>query len=168
MAEPLPAVLKIPEVSRFINRANQLRTIKPALAYWCEYHAVNQIVGKGLHNSDESAFEFTKTLIERLETTKTERADDEAIIDNAAGQAYVEQFAQQTFDRAERALRADKVTRYVIAVIPSLHVKLTYPDKPPIHSMPLLLSSILPANGASLTPRLSRRSSSQSGMPLES
>ncbi|RGP79552.1 vacuolar sorting-associated vta1 [Fusarium longipes] len=111
MAEPLPAVLKIPEVSRFINRANQLRTIKPALAYWCEYHAVNQIVGKGLHNSDDEAFEFTKTLIERLETTKTERADDEAIIDNAAGQAYVEQFAQQTFDRAERTLRADKVTR---------------------------------------------------------
>ncbi|KAL4728984.1 hypothetical protein ACLX1H_003390 [Fusarium chlamydosporum] len=111
MAEPLPAVLKIPEVSRFINRANQLRNIKPALAYWCEYHAVNQIVGKGLHNSDEEAFEFTKTLIERLETTKTERADDEAIIDNAAGQAYVEQFAQQTFDRAERTLRADKVTR---------------------------------------------------------
>ncbi|CEI41052.1 hypothetical protein FVEN_g1403 [Fusarium venenatum] len=111
MAEPLPAGLKIPEVSRFINRANQLRTIKPALAYWCEYHAVNQIVGKGLHNSDDEAFEFTKTLIERLETTKTERADDEAIIDNATGQAYVEQFAQQTFDRAERALRADKVTR---------------------------------------------------------
>jgi vacuolar protein sorting-associated protein VTA1 len=76
-----------------------------------EYHAVNQIVGKGLHNSDDEAFEFTKTLIERLEITKTERADDEAIIDNAAGQAYVEQFAQQTFDRAERTLRADKVTR---------------------------------------------------------
>ncbi|WXC64220.1 hypothetical protein SNK03_010025 [Fusarium graminearum] len=111
MAEPLPAVLKIPEVSRFINRANQLRNIKPALAYWCEYHAVNQIVGKGLHNSDDEAFEFTKTLIERLEITKTERPDDEAIIDNAAGQAYVEQFAQQTFDRAERTLRADKVTR---------------------------------------------------------
>lgn len=36
MAEPLPPALKIPEVSRFINRANQLRTIKPAIAYWCE------------------------------------------------------------------------------------------------------------------------------------
>jgi hypothetical protein len=35
MAEPLPAALKIPEVSRFINRANQLRSIKPAIAYWC-------------------------------------------------------------------------------------------------------------------------------------
>lgn len=54
-------------------------------------------------------------MIERLEATKTERADDDAIIDNAAGQAYVEQFAQQTFDRAERALRADKVTRCVVS-----------------------------------------------------
>lgn len=35
MAEPLPAALRIPEVSRFINRANQLRAIKPAIAYWC-------------------------------------------------------------------------------------------------------------------------------------
>jgi vacuolar protein sorting-associated protein VTA1 len=35
MAEPLPAALKIPEVSRFVNRANQLRSIKPAIAYWC-------------------------------------------------------------------------------------------------------------------------------------
>ena len=35
MAEPLPAALKIPEISRFINRANQLRSFKPAVAYWC-------------------------------------------------------------------------------------------------------------------------------------
>ncbi|KAF5704376.1 vacuolar sorting-associated VTA1 like [Fusarium mundagurra] len=111
MAEPLPAALKIPEVSRFINRANQLRSIKPAIAYWCEYHAVNQIVRKSLHTTDDDTFEFTKTLIERLEATKTERADDDAIVDNAAGQAYVEQFAQQTFERAERTMRANKVTR---------------------------------------------------------
>jgi hypothetical protein len=76
-----------------------------------EYHAVNQIVAKGLHNGDDEAFEFTKGLIERLETTKAERADDDAIIDNTAGQAYVEQFAQETFARAERTMRANKVTR---------------------------------------------------------
>ncbi|KAH8174702.1 hypothetical protein LIA77_06121 [Sarocladium implicatum] len=111
MAEPLPPSLAIPEVSRFVKRANQLRTIKPALAYWCEYHAVNQIVAKGLHNSGDDAFAFTKTLIDRLEATKTERATDDAIVDNTAGQAYVEQFANETFDRAERTLRADKVTR---------------------------------------------------------
>lgn len=112
MAEPLPAALKIPEISRFINRANQLRAVKPAIAYWCEYHAVNQIVGKSLHTTDDDCFNFTRTLIERLETTKAERADDDAITDNTAGQAYVEMFAQDTFDRAERTMRANKVTRY--------------------------------------------------------
>ncbi|KAL3958211.1 hypothetical protein ACCO45_006373 [Purpureocillium lilacinum] len=115
MAEPLPPALKIPEISRFINRANQLRAIKPAIAYWWfragEYHAVNQIVGKGLHQADDDSFNFTRTLLERLETTKAERADDDAIVDNDAGQAYVEQFAQETFARAERTLRADRVTR---------------------------------------------------------
>lgn len=76
-----------------------------------EYHAVNQIVGKGLHQADDDSFNFTRTLLERLETTKAERADDDAIVDNDAGQAYVEQFAQETFARAERTLRADRVTR---------------------------------------------------------
>lgn len=46
---------------------------------------------------------------------KTEHAEDDAIVDDTAGQAYVEQFAQQTFDRGEKVLRADKVTRYVPA-----------------------------------------------------
>lgn len=77
-----------------------------------EYHAVNQIVGKSLHTTDDDCFEFTKTLIERLEATKAERADDDAIVDNDAGQAYVEQFAHETFRRAERTLCANKVTRY--------------------------------------------------------
>lgn len=111
MAEPLPASLKIPEVQRFVHRANQLRALKPAIAYWCEYRAVNQIVAKGLHNEDDDAFAFTKTLLERLETTKTEHATDDAIVDNEAAQAYVEQFAQQTFERAERTMRANKVTK---------------------------------------------------------
>jgi hypothetical protein len=51
-------------------------------------------------------------LLERLEVTKNEYANEEAITDSATGQAYVELFAQQTFDRAERTLRANKVTRY--------------------------------------------------------
>lgn len=65
-----------------------------------------------MHTTDDDCFNFTKTLLERLETTKAERADDDAIVDNTAGQAYVEQFAQETFDRAERTLRANKVSRW--------------------------------------------------------
>ncbi|KAI6784591.1 Vacuolar protein sorting-associated protein-like protein [Emericellopsis cladophorae] len=111
MAEALPESLKIPEVSRFIKRAGQLRSVKPAVAYWCEYRAVNQIVGKGLHSGEEDAFAFTTNLIDQLEATKAEHAAEDAITDNEVAKVYIEQFAQQTFDRAERTLRADKVTR---------------------------------------------------------
>jgi Vta1 like len=37
---------------------------------------------------------------------------DDAITDDAAGQAYVEQFGLETFERADRAVRANKVTKY--------------------------------------------------------
>lgn len=44
---------------------------------------------------------------------KTDHADNDAILDDVAGQAYVEQFAQETFDRALRPLKANKVTQSV-------------------------------------------------------
>lgn len=93
-----------------------------------EYHAVNQIVTKSLHTSDDDCFAYTKSLIERLEATKVERADDDAIIDNAAGQAYVEQFAQETFGRAERTMRANKVTRCACSTLTPLefYIQLIY------------------------------------------
>lgn len=78
-----------------------------------EYRAVNQIVGKSLYTTGDDAFAYTKTLIDRLEGTKVEHATDDSIVDNEAAKAYVEQFAQQTFDRAERTMRANKVTRWV-------------------------------------------------------
>lgn len=73
---------------------------------------------KSLHTASDDCFAFTKSLIERLEATKTERAEDDAVVDNTAGQAYVEQFAQETFSRAERAMRANKVTRYAYSSFP--------------------------------------------------
>jgi vacuolar protein sorting-associated protein VTA1 len=42
---------------------------------------------------------------------KTDQTDNDAILDDVAGQAYVEQFAQETFDRALRPLKANKVTQ---------------------------------------------------------
>jgi len=43
-------------------------------------------------------------------------ATDDAIIDDAAGQAYVEQFGLETFERADRAVRANKVTKYAFSL----------------------------------------------------
>lgn len=46
---------------------------------------------------------------------KTDQENNDAILDDVAGQAYVEQFAQETFDRALRPLKANKVTQSAIA-----------------------------------------------------
>lgn len=43
--------------------------------------------------------------------TKNEYANEDAIMDDATAQAYIEQFAQETLDRAERVIKANKVTQ---------------------------------------------------------
>jgi hypothetical protein len=43
---------------------------------------------------------------------KADHATNDAIVDDTAGQAYVEQFAVETFQRADRAVQANKVTKY--------------------------------------------------------
>lgn len=47
-----------------------------------------------------------------MRQTKAEYANEDAITDDTAGQAYVEQFAQETLDRAERVVKANRVTQY--------------------------------------------------------
>jgi hypothetical protein len=43
--------------------------------------------------------------------TKARYSTDDAIVDDTAGQAYVEQFGLETFERADRAVKANKVTK---------------------------------------------------------
>ncbi|KAK0730925.1 Vta1 like-domain-containing protein [Lasiosphaeris hirsuta] len=76
-----------------------------------EYWVVNQILAKELHTRDQDILRFTTNLMDKLEQTKGEYATEDAIVDDTAGQAYVEQFAQETLDRAERVVKANKVTQ---------------------------------------------------------
>ncbi|TGJ82058.1 hypothetical protein E0Z10_g6702 [Xylaria hypoxylon] len=92
-------------------RAVQLESAKPVISYWCYYWVVQQILKKQLHNADEECLQFTTTIMDKLEQMKTDQTDNDAILDDVAGQAYVEQFAQETFDRALRPLKANKVTQ---------------------------------------------------------
>ncbi|KAI1258443.1 DUF605-domain-containing protein [Xylariaceae sp. FL1019] len=111
MAANIPAKLKTAGITPFVIRAAQLETAKPVIAYWCHYWIVNQILAKQLHNADDECLEFTTMLMDKLEHMKTTHADNDAILDDVAGQAYVEQFAQETFERALRPLKANKVTQ---------------------------------------------------------
>ncbi|KKA28559.1 hypothetical protein TD95_002907 [Thielaviopsis punctulata] len=111
MSAAIPDGLRQPELVRYLLRANQLRQIKPAISYWCEYYVLDQIISRQLHTADQDCLAWTTALMDRLEQTKTENADNDTITDDTAGQAYVEQFAQQAFERGERVLRANKVTK---------------------------------------------------------
>ncbi|KAI1119026.1 Vta1 like-domain-containing protein [Nemania sp. NC0429] len=111
MAANVPPQLKPAGITPFIVRAAQLESAKPVIAYWCYYWVVQQILKRQLHNADEECLQFTTTVMDKLEQMKTDHADNDAILVDVAGQAYVEQFAQETFDRALRPLKANKVTQ---------------------------------------------------------
>lgn len=111
MAANVPAKLKPAGITPYVLRANQLRQAKPVIAYWCDYWVVNQILAKQLHNADEECLQFTTTMMDQLEQTKVEHAGNEAILNDAEGEAAVELFAQETFERALRPLKANKVTQ---------------------------------------------------------
>lgn len=56
---------------------------------------------------------YTTTLMDKLERVKTEQAGNDAITDDIAAKAYIEQFALETFQRADDAIHTDKATRCV-------------------------------------------------------
>ena len=62
--------------------------------------------------------------MDKLERFKTENEGNDAVHDDVAAQAYVEQFALETFQRADKVLRAKKATKFV-ASNPLLYCYLT-------------------------------------------
>lgn len=49
-----------------------------------------------------------------MDQSKADHRDNEAIVDDPAGQAYVDQFGMETLERAENAMKLNKATRYSI------------------------------------------------------
>lgn len=111
MAAAIPPALKAADIARFAQRAGQVEKAKPAVAYWCNYWIVEQILAKQLHKADADCMSYTMTLMDKLEQTKSDFSDNDAIMDDMAGQAYIEQFGQETFQRADNAMKANKVSR---------------------------------------------------------
>ncbi|KAF2723222.1 DUF605-domain-containing protein [Polychaeton citri CBS 116435] len=111
MAAKIPEKLKNADVQRFATRAAQLHNFKPIISYWCEYYILQQILNRGLHTADEECTTYATTLMDKLEQEKNESATNDAIVDDVAAKAYVENFALDTFERADKAQREDRVNR---------------------------------------------------------
>lgn len=58
--------------------------------------------------------EFTTELMDRLEETKNEQSDNDAITDDVAAKAYIEDFALETFRRGDDAIHSNRATRQTI------------------------------------------------------
>jgi vacuolar protein sorting-associated protein VTA1 len=111
MAAQLPAKLRTPELQRFATRAAQLEKFKPIVTYWCEYYILQQLLGKNLHTTDDEVANYAVQLMDKLEQTKANNASNDAIVDDVAAKAYVENFALETFSRGDNAQRANAVTK---------------------------------------------------------
>lgn len=111
MAATIPAKLKTADVQRFATRAAQLEKHRPVVSYWLDYFILQIILNKQLHTTDDEVQTYAIELMDKLEAYKTANAANDAVIDDVAAKAYMEQFALETFERAETAQRDNKVTR---------------------------------------------------------
>ena len=78
---------------------------------------------------------------EQYHQIKSENSANDAIVDDTAGQAYVEQFGLETFTRADRAVQANKVTRSALYTYVSMSDADRTADKLQTPSKQLRLSS---------------------------
>jgi vacuolar protein sorting-associated protein VTA1 len=53
---------------------------------------------------------YTTTLMDKLERFKAENMGNDTVHDDVTAQAFVEQFALDTFNRADSAIRTNKAT----------------------------------------------------------
>jgi vacuolar protein sorting-associated protein VTA1 len=79
--------------------------------YTGSYYVIQLILQKGLHTESDDSMTYTTTLMDKLERWKAENEGNDVIHDDMAAQAYVEQFATETFQRAENTVQANKVTK---------------------------------------------------------
>lgn len=110
MATTLPAKLK-GELQRFATRAVQLQQFRPIVSYWCEYYILQQILAKSYHANDKETEAYAVHLMDKLEQKKAENPANDAIVDDVAAKAYMENFALDTFNRGDEAQRNNKVTK---------------------------------------------------------
>uniref|UniRef100_V5EWA6 Vacuolar protein sorting-associated protein VTA1 n=1 Tax=Kalmanozyma brasiliensis (strain GHG001) TaxID=1365824 RepID=V5EWA6_KALBG len=110
MDEPLPnPPPELKTVLPFVQRANELRTADAVIAYWCCYYAAQ--LGISSPTTDTAAKMYLLTLMDTLESLKAKLADNDAVTNDAASAAYVENFALKVFVGADNEDRAGKATR---------------------------------------------------------
>jgi vacuolar protein sorting-associated protein VTA1 len=83
----------------------------PILTPPVRFYIVQKIISANLHTADAECTAYTTNLMEALERTKEENPNEDALLDELAASAYCEQFALQTFAKADRDMNANASTK---------------------------------------------------------
>ncbi|GJN89756.1 hypothetical protein Rhopal_002745-T1 [Rhodotorula paludigena] len=105
-----PAVpQELKAISPYLARANELAKPEPVISYWCTYYALQQAMSVRAQDPESQA--FLLSLMDKLEETKAAHSSNEAITDDIAAAAYVENFGLKIFSQADNEDRKGKATR---------------------------------------------------------
>ncbi|RDX50470.1 DUF605-domain-containing protein [Lentinus brumalis] len=104
---PIPPELKA--ITPYLQRADELQKNDPVVSYWCAYYAAQQ--GIALKVKDSAARHFLFDLLGLLERMKTDLGPNDAVHDEPASAAYVENFALRVFAGADNEDRSGNITR---------------------------------------------------------
>ncbi|KAK0565598.1 hypothetical protein OC861_003692 [Tilletia horrida] len=92
-----------------MQRANELRTADPPMAYWCSLYAAQ--LGIGAKSTERDSKVFLGQLMDDLEAQKKALGTQDVITDETVAYAYVENFALKVFITADNQDRAGKATK---------------------------------------------------------
>ncbi|KAI0830572.1 Vta1 like-domain-containing protein [Trametes gibbosa] len=110
MVLPLPATpVELKTISPYLQRADELSAKDPVIAYWCAYYAAQQ--GIAFKVKDTSARQFLFAVLTLLEQMKADLGANDAVHDEPASAAYIENFALRVFAGADTEDRKGGATR---------------------------------------------------------
>nr|VWO94217.1 N/A [Ganoderma boninense] len=104
---PIPPELK--PIAPYLQRADEIAANDPVISYWCAYYAAQQ--GIALKVKESSARHFLFDLLGLLEKLKNDIGANDAVHDEPASAAYVENFALRVFTGADNEDRRSKITK---------------------------------------------------------
>lgn len=104
---PIPPALK--PIQLCMKVAADVEKMDPVVAYWCRFYCVQN--GLRIDSKSKESVAFLTTVMDWLETEKKRLHDNEAVTNEMVGQAHVENYALQLFNKADNEDRAGNANK---------------------------------------------------------
>lgn len=107
---PVPPALK--SIQHYLKTAQEHDSRDPIVAYWCRLYGLQ--LGLKVSNQGMDERKLLLAIMDWLETTKGQMADNESITNEVAAQAYLENYALKLFLYADKQDRASNFAKNVV------------------------------------------------------